>query len=246
MIKFSLYLRHQYVIVVIDSLITCRTTYICTFDLVLWSSCLTSKVLISIYLATSMYMYVCKYNVHFLKSTCSLCVHCRSGSAYETLRQSGCLRLPSQRTLRDYTHYVKAWTGFSSEVDEMLVNAANLMSCPEREKYVLLLLDEMHIRQDLVFDKHSGEMIGFCSLGDINEHLVQFEQSLSEGGNTSENQSPKLAKTMMVFMVRGLFSKLQFPYAQFPCADLSGEMLYKPFWEAVGRLETCGLKVRSL
>ena len=38
-------------------------------------------------------------------------------------------------------------------------------------------------------------MIGFCSLGNINEHLDQFEQSLSESGNTSENQSPKLAKS---------------------------------------------------
>ena len=131
-------------------------------------------------------------------------------------------------------------------MDEMLVNAANLTSCPEREKYVLLLLDEMHIQQDLVFDKHSGEMIGFCSLGDINEYFEQFEQSLSESGNTSENQSPKLAKTMMIFMVRGLFSKLQFPYTQFPCADLSGEMFYELYWEAVGRLETCGLKVRNL
>lgn len=57
------------------------------------------------------------------------------------LRQSGCLHLPSQRTLWDYTHYIK---------DEMLVSAANLTTCPEREKCVLLLLDEMHIRQDLV------------------------------------------------------------------------------------------------
>ena len=92
----------------------------------------------------------------------------------------------------------------------------------------------MHIRQDLVFDKHMGEMIGFCNLGNVNEHLLQFERSLSEGDDTSAfENSPKLAKTMMVFMVRGLFSKLQFPYAQFPCADLSGEMLYEPFWEAV-------------
>ena len=29
-----------------------------------------------------------------------------------------------------------------------------------------------------------------------------------------------LAKTMVVFMVRGLLNKLQFPYAQFPCGQL--------------------------
>ena len=121
----------------------------------------------------------------------------------------------------------------------MLISAAKVHSCPEREKCVIMLLDEMHIRQDLVFDKHSGEMIGFCNLGDINDHLLAFERSLSD----SEMTSPRLAKTMMVFMVWGLFNKLQFPYVQFPCADISADLLYEPFWEAVSRLETCGLKV---
>ncbi len=163
----------------------------------------------------------------------------RSSGAYELLRSSGCVKLPSQRTLRDYTHYVQAGNGFSNEVDQMVANAAQIESCPEREKHVILLLDEMHIRQDLVFDKHTGAMIGFCSLGDINDHLLKFEQSLG----ISDPPSNTLTKTMMVFMVRGLFSKLQFPYAQFPCADLSGDPLYEPFWEAVGRLEACGFKV---
>lgn len=51
------------------------------------------------------------------------CLYLRhlSGKAYEMLRSSGVLLLPSQRTLRDYTHYVPATTGFSSEVDEMLM-----------------------------------------------------------------------------------------------------------------------------
>ena len=119
----------------------------------------------------------------------------------------------------------------------MLIQAAKVDTCPEREKNVILL-DEMHIREDIVFDKHSGAMIGFTKLGDINDHLLQFERSLTE-----DQPSPPLAKSMMVFMVRGLFSKLQFPYAQFPCANLSGDLLYEPFWEAVRCVETCGLKV---
>ena len=38
----------------------------------------------------------------------------QSQSAYETLRQSGCIALPSQRTLCDYTHYVEASTDFNT------------------------------------------------------------------------------------------------------------------------------------
>ena len=48
---------------------------------------------------------------------------------------------------------------------------------------------------------------------------------------------------MMTFMVRGLFSHLQFPYAHFPCHDLTNDLLYAPFWEAVYHLERLGFKV---
>ena len=56
-----------------------------------------------------------------------------------------------------------------------------------------------------------------------------------------------LANSMFVIMVRGLLSPLQFPYAQFPCVkitgDLTGDLLVDPFWEAVNRLEGLGLRV---
>ena len=155
------------------------------------------------------------------------------------MRNSGCLRLPSQRTLRDYTHYVEAACGFSTEVDKMLMSASRVDSCPAREKCVIMLLDEMHIRDDLVFDKHSGALIGFCNLGEITMHLLRFESEM----NDEKPANLSLAKSMMVFMIRGLFNSLQFPYAQFPCTDISGDMLFEPFWEAVCRVEKCGLKV---
>lgn len=160
----------------------------------------------------------------------------RCSGAYEMLRDSGCIKLPTQRTLRDYTYYVKASVGFSSDVDQILIDAADVKTCSDRDKCVILLIDEMHIREDLVFDRHSGKLIGYANLGEINNHLIDFEQSI-------DKSSPKFAKSMLVFMVRGLFSKLQFAYAQFPAMDLSGDLMYEPFWEAVGRIENCGLKV---
>ena len=153
------------------------------------------------------------------------------------MRESGCIKLPTQRTLRDYTYHVQASTGFSSKVDQMVIDAFELKSCPERDKCAIILIDEMHIRQDLVFDRSSGKMIGFANLGEINNHLIDFEQDVNN------KEAPKFAKSMLVFMVRGLFNKQQFAYARFPAVDLSGDLLYEPFWEAVGRLENCGLKV---
>ena len=89
--------------------------------------------------------------------------------------------LPSQRTLRDYSHCVRASAGYSSDVDLQLIRAANILSCPEWHKFVILLIDEMYIREDLVYNKHSGRLIGFTDLGSINNHLSAFERSINEG-----------------------------------------------------------------
>lgn len=79
--------------------------------------------------------------------------------------------------------------------------------------------------------------IGFTNLGDINNHLATYEGSLDQ------NSVPVLANSMLVLMVRGLFSRLQFPYAQFACTSLTGDQFFDLFWEAVCRLERCGFKV---
>jgi len=42
------------------------------------------------------------------------------------------------------------------DVDQQLIAAAEVDSCPEWKKNVVLLLDEMYIREDLVYDKYSG------------------------------------------------------------------------------------------
>ena len=137
------------------------------------------------------------------------------------LRQSKCISLPSQRTLRDYTHHLKSEAGFSAGVDSQLLSAAKLEKCEERDKCVLLLLDEMYVKQDLVYDKNTGELIGFINLGDINNHFLALERSIS----SPEESTEVLARTMMVFMVKGLFSRLEFPYAHFPCHNLTGELI---------------------
>ena len=42
-------------------------------------------------------------------------------------------------------------------------------------RYVVLVMDEMHIKECLIFNKHTGALVGFTNLGEINEHLRKFE-----------------------------------------------------------------------
>lgn len=48
---------------------------------------------------------------------------------------------------------------------------------------------------------------------------------------------------MTVMMVRGLFTNLEFPYVQFPCNKVTGDLLFQPLWEVLGRIELLGFKV---
>lgn len=135
---------------------------------------------------------------------------------------------------------MRSSTGFTDDVDRQLLEAAKRERAGELNKYVVLVLDEMYLREDLVYDKHSGALIGFANIGDTNQHLLQFEQLLQQ---EDKFNNEALAKTMFVFMVRGVFSSLQFPYLQLPCATISGDLLFDPFWETVYHLERLGLQV---
>ena len=134
---------------------------------------------------------------------------------------------------------MKVEPGFSTEVDHQLMVTAKVMTSKEREKLVVILLDEMDIREDLVYDKHSGVLVGFTNLGNVNNHLLTFERSLE----VERTYDGTLAKSVMTFMVRGLFSSLKYPYTHFPCTSLTGDLLFQRFWEAVYRLKRIGLKV---
>ena len=83
-------------------------------------------------------------------------------------------------------------------------------------------------------------MIGFMNLGDINHHLHRLEQQLE---TCDAGTSPPLANTVFVFMVRGIFSSLKFPYATFSANSVSADQLLPLYIEALFRLERCGFKV---
>ena len=168
------------------------------------------------------------------------CLYLRhqSSSGYETMCQSGLISLPSQRTLRDYTHYTSTAIGFSDKVDQQLMDVADISFLSTYQRCVAVIMDEIHIREGLMYDKHSGALLGFNNLGDVNNLLMKFERSLK-----SDAPTESLSKSMLVLMVRGLFTRLQFPYAQFACSSVTGDQLFSPFWEGVWRLERCGFMV---
>lgn len=90
---------------------------------------------------------------------------------------------------------------------------------------------------------YTGSLIGFTNLGEVNNHLIHFQQEVL---NKETSQQMPLAKSMLVIMVQGLCSNFRFPYVQFPCVEVSGDQLFDPFWESVMQLEVAGFKVMGL
>ena len=64
----------------------------------------------------------------------------------------------------------------------------------------MLLFDEMKIRSNLVFDKNTGQLIGFTDLGDSTINYATFEKQ------------DELASHVLAFFIRGLTTNLKFSF----------------------------------
>jgi hypothetical protein len=95
-----------------------------------------------------------------------------SGKGYELLRESGCITLPSQRTLRDYTYYNETKIGFSISTDQELLSLVK--DYKPWQKMVCVTMDEMYICEGVVYDRKSGQIMGFTDLGDITNHHLRY------------------------------------------------------------------------
>ena len=102
-----------------------------------------------------------------------LYLHHRSSGAYSTLTKSGVIALPSERTLRDYRHFASSTPNFSRDVDLQLLDLVKVQEPADLAKHVSVIIDEMYIKEDLVFDKHTGSL---TDLGDVCNLLAEYEQ----------------------------------------------------------------------
>ena len=89
-----------------------------------------------------------------------------------------------------------------------------------------------------MYDKHTGQIIGFTSLGEVNDTLSKMEERCRE-----EVHHPPVSNHILVLMVRGIFFKLEFPYAHFGTLGVTADMLFPIVWEAIRQLESIGFKV---
>eukprot|EP00794_Sanderia_malayensis_P015485 gene15485-17063_t len=154
----------------------------------------------------------------------------KSASAYDELRNAKILTLPSRRTLRDYRNAIRPKAGFNPQVINELIETVSMLKGVQR--YIVISIDEVKIQENLVYDKHTGELIGFVDLGDTDLNYSCFDDV------------DQLASHALVYYVRGLASDLKFSFAYFATKGVTAYQIMTTFWEAVAILElTCNLPV---
>ena len=149
-------------------------------------------------------------------------------SFYDDIRNgennnTGFLMLPSRRRLRDYKNDIRPTQGFNRDVVNEL--AKNVENFAEEEKYIILLLDEMKIQEDLVWDKHTGDLIGHVDLGNTELNYAALK-------NPDE-----FASQVLVFLVRSIVNPMKFTIANFATKNVTTTQLFPLF---------CKLKVMAV
>ena len=89
----------------------------------------------------------------------------------------------------------------------------------------------MKIQENLVWEKHSGELIGFVDLGDINVNFATLKNTQT------------LATHVLVFLVKSVVNPLSYSFATFATDGITAYQIMPIFWQAVKYLEKNNLKV---
>ena len=77
----------------------------------------------------------------------------------------------------------------------------------------------------LIFDEIKvKEVIGFVNMENFNDQLSELEEACK----ADKPQHPKVAKLMLVFMVRGILNHMEFPYAV-----ITSDCIMTLAWEAI-------------
>ena len=105
------------------------------------------------------------------------CLYLRSKSTKAYHGVHNLLALPSQQTLFDYINATKVGTGFKDSAVHQLVAKAMKLKIYEADhtQFVGIILDEVQINSDLVFNKHSGELVGYVDLDHVSSELLNLE-----------------------------------------------------------------------
>ena len=176
---------------------------------------------------------------HPLMIRWALHIKSNSSAAFRAMRDSGFIKLPSERTLYEYSHANPATEGIQDNVLKRL--SEDVRGCKsDFFTYYSLKMDEMYVFQNVVYNKGSGEIVGYASLESVEEEIRHLEMELDN--KTQEGTRP-VAKTMLTYMAKGISSSSKGIVACYPTASLTRDYLHSRTWDVIEACELADVKI---
>ena len=88
---------------------------------------------------------------------------------------TGLVILASRRCLCNYKNYIRPQRGFNKDIVNDLLEKVKHFS--DNEKIFVMLMDEMKIQENLVWYKHTGDLIGHVDFGDTELTYATLQKS---------------------------------------------------------------------
>lgn len=129
----------------------------------------------------------------------------KSPTSYRALKQV--ITLPSTSTLINYSKHLAATSGFTEEILVEMRTKINLDHLEDHQKYFSLILDEIQIKEDLIFQSSTGEFVGFQNLNEFRNKKCEFSNSTGQSCFTTDGQ--------------GFDKPLQIPFCIFPLQKIN-------------------------
>lgn len=164
----------------------------------------------------------------------------KKSASSEKYTGTGMITLPSGRRLFNFSQVLFRMKEFQkASVDELLKR----VSSKPYQDYYNLMLDEIDVSNNLVFQKSNGELIGFVKLSDVQTEMEKLEDYINL--DKPITSKPVTCKILM-FMIRGISNGIKEAIALFASDNVPKEMVYNMTWDLIGTLEQSGMKVISV
>ena len=163
----------------------------------------------------------------------------KSHAAYEDLRNSGFLRLPSGRLLSDYKNFSSPRSGWQTSTIKAMKEKYEKTKYSKRGQVGRLFFDEVKIKEGLVFDPSTFELIGFTDIGDDETDIPTV---LNDDKVTATPQK-NIATHVLQFFYKSLFAKFEFPCAFFLTKGVTAQKLNRVFRQGVSLLHGFGFEI---
>ena len=104
----------------------------------------------------------------------------------------------------------------------------------DNETFFVTLMDEMKIRENLVWNKHTGDLIGYVDFGDTELNYAILQKSTD------------IATHVLVFLLRSVVNPFKFNLANFATTGATSSQMFPLLWKAISICELNSLKVLAI